>query len=176
MKQQLQLSILTLITPLLIGLGCIIETESEVFDETDTSGSCEIGSEGCPCTSGGKCNDPFSCNENLNLCIADTCPVGTETCACTPMGACDEGLMCASEVCVDAGCSTGTETCPCTSGGGCDPGLECLSGLCVDASGEQTEEGSTGSSTGTVDETGGGSGMSQETTTGGRSGDSGSTG
>src|SRR4030095_13815722 len=51
-------------------------------------GGCPVGNEGCPCTSGGKCNDPFLCNPNLNICISDTCPVGSEGCLCTGMGAC----------------------------------------------------------------------------------------
>lgn len=103
-------------------------------DESGGGGGCEIGTEGCPCTTGGKCNDPFFCNLNLNLCVADVCPVGTEACACTPEGACDPGLTCASDLCVDLGCPIGSEACPCTEGGACDPGLECLSDFCVDTS------------------------------------------
>lgn len=136
-----------------LGFGCIIVTDDGSTDDADTganddeahgpmhdgaddtgpSQGCEVGSEGCPCTTGGKCNDPFSCNNNLNICVADVCPVGTEACACTPEGACDPGLTCASAICVDLGCPVGTEACPCTGGGGCDPGLVCLSDFCVDA-------------------------------------------
>jgi hypothetical protein len=123
-----------LVAPLSLGsMACFLSTEEGYDIDSYDTGSCEIGTEGCQCTSGGKCNDPFFCNTNLNICVADLCPVGTETCACTPEGACDPGLQCASDLCVDAGCSPGTETCTCTDGGGCDPGLDCLSGLCVDA-------------------------------------------
>ncbi|MEX1369318.1 MAG: hypothetical protein AB1Z98_39690 [Nannocystaceae bacterium] len=133
-----------------IASACIIVTDDDDADTDDVAdvdggqpspglddgsggaGGCDIGSEGCPCTTGGKCNDPFFCNLNLNLCVADICPVGTEACACTPEGACDPGLTCASELCVDLGCPVGAEACPCTPGGACDPGLSCLSGFCVD--------------------------------------------
>lgn len=135
-----------------IATGCILVTEDDSFDdESSTEGTpapppsptpgldggsgdagCNVGSEGCACTTGGKCNDPFLCNQNLNICVADVCPVGTETCACTPEGSCDPGLSCASDLCVDLGCAAGTEGCSCTEGGGCDPGLACLSDLCVD--------------------------------------------
>lgn len=129
-----------LVAPLLAGSSaCFLSTEGDSFDGTvgGTSG-CQIGTEGCDCTSGGKCNDPFLCNVNLNICISDTCPVGTEACVCTPKGACDPGLDCASGFCVDAGCSPGTEGCQCTMGGGCDPELACLSNLCVDPDSDDT--------------------------------------
>lgn len=141
----------------LTATGCIIVTDDDGYDrddsgDTDTANppspspgldegsdgseppppACEIGSEGCACTTGGKCNDPFLCNENLNICVADVCPVGTEGCDCTLEGVCDPGLTCASEICVDLGCEVGTEGCACTEGGACDPGLSCLSDLCVD--------------------------------------------
>lgn len=141
---------IALLAPPLAAWGCQADVESEYFEDTETHPPCEIGSEGCHCTTGGKCNDPFLCVINLNVCIADTCPVGTETCACTPNGSCDPGLMCASELCVDMGCSAGAEACPCTEGGGCDPGLECLSDLCVDAAGGDSEGADT-TSTGGAD-------------------------
>ncbi|MCX4245625.1 hypothetical protein [Paraliomyxa miuraensis] len=140
-------SLLALFAVSCLGPACIIITSDDSGDdETDhadeggrPSGAdetgpqyCQIGSEGCACTTGGKCNDPFLCNTNLNICVADLCPVGTEGCACTPMGACDPGLTCASDFCVDLGCPIGSEACPCTEGGACDPGLECYSGYCVD--------------------------------------------
>lgn len=160
---------LTLLVLPWAGSGCYVTTESEIFGETDAPETCEIGSEGCPCTSGGKCNDPFVCNTNLDVCLADTCPVGTETCSCTPKGACDPGLMCASEVCVEMGCSPGAEACPCTEGGACDPGLQCFSGLCVEPAGDEpggTTEAADESS-GVDDDTAG------DTTTGGASGSTG---
>lgn len=123
-----------LVAPLSLGsMACFLSTEGDGYDyDTYDSGTCEIGTEGCQCTTGGKCNDPFFCNTNLNICVADLCPVGTETCACTPEGACDPGLQCASDLCVDAGCSPGSEACTCAQDGACNDGLECLSGLCVD--------------------------------------------
>lgn len=140
-------------SPLVLA-GCVIEhIDSESFEDTDVSDAqgCQVGHEGCACTSGGVCNAPFYCAPNINICVADTCPVGTEACACTPNGACDEGLVCASDLCVEVGCSPGTETCTCTDGGGCDPGLACLSGLCV-----EPVDGSDDSDDASADETGGG--------------------
>lgn len=174
-----------LVAPLSLGsVACFLSTEGDGYDYDTDSGSCEIGSEGCQCTTGGKCNDPFLCDTNLNICYAEDCPTGTETCPCTPKGACDPGLQCASELCVDAGCSPGTEACTCTEGGGCDPGLDCLSGLCVEVPPTADETGAGSSSSGPMaDETGvgttsGGSSSSGDVTTSGgsTSGTTGSTG
>ncbi|MEM6991612.1 MAG: hypothetical protein AAF721_13990 [Myxococcota bacterium] len=115
------------------SVACVVVPENDSI-VGGTSGSCEVGHEGCPCTSGGSCNPGFECDVNQNICKLDTCPVGTEACACTPEGGCDPGLQCASEVCVDASCLPGTAGCPCTEGGGCDPDLVCLSDSCVDDS------------------------------------------
>src|SRR5688572_11718425 len=74
------------------SMGCFLSTERDTYDETygdygtGDGGGCPVGAEGCPCTSGGKCNDPFLCNTNLNICISDTCPVGSEGCPCTQGG------------------------------------------------------------------------------------------
>lgn len=150
LRPALWTSLFALLVPLSwSSVGCVISDGTPIGD---TGGTCDIGSEGCPCTSGGMCNDPFFCNDNLNICVSDPCPVGTETCACTPMGVCDPGLMCSSDLCVEEGCGPGTEACNCTEGGGCDPGLDCLSGLCVDASGTDGAP-STGTDTGTADDT-----------------------
>lgn len=140
-----------LVAPLSLGsMACFLSTEGDGYDyDTYDSGTCEIGTEGCQCTTGGKCNDPFFCNTNLNICVADLCPVGTETCACTPEGACDPGLQCASDLCVDAGCSPGSEACTCAEDGACNDGLECLSGLCVDPNPPRADD------TGTPDTTSG---------------------
>lgn len=128
-------NVLTLILGLAapVAFACVID---EVDDSVQggTSGSCEVGHEGCACTSGGSCNPGFECNQNQNICFLDTCPVGTETCDCTPKGGCDPDLQCASDICVDASCLPGTPGCPCTQGGGCDPDLVCLSDTCVDDS------------------------------------------
>lgn len=169
-----------LVAPLSLGsMACFLSTEGDGYESWSTGDTCDVGSEGCPCTSGGLCNAPFYCVPNQNICAADPCPVGTETCACTPEGVCDPGLLCASDICVDAGCSAGTEGCQCTEGGGCDPGLQCLSGLCVDAgttngSGSVDETG-TPTDTGTVDETGSDT-TSDGTTSGGSSSGGSSTG
>lgn len=138
-------SVLGLVAPIVLGLsGCFIATEGETYDDTygssgpdGTGPMCsadQVGSEGCQCTMGDKCNEPFLCNPNLNLCISDTCPVGSEGCPCTGTGACDEDLQCLSDFCVDNECPTGTAGCTCTPGGGCDPGLDCASEVCVDPS------------------------------------------
>jgi hypothetical protein len=138
--------------PIVLGWsGCFIATEGETYDDTygtagDDEGSYEcdadhVGWEGCACTSGGACNEPFLCNPNLDRCIADTCPTGEEGCECTSGGNCNPDLQCLSGFCVDNACPTGEETCTCTPGGGCDPGLECagfepgrVSGVCIDPS------------------------------------------
>jgi len=122
--------------PVSLGsMACFLSTEGDGYDyETyggTDGGTCEVGHEGCDCTSGGSCNPGFFCDNNQNKCFLDTCPVGNEGCDCTPGGACNPGLLCLSEVCV-AQCSPGTEACPCTDGGGCDVGLTCLSDTCVD--------------------------------------------
>ena len=52
-----------------VGTGCIITTEPE--DTTGGTGGCQVGWEGCPCTTGGMCNAPYVCNENLNLCVPE---------------------------------------------------------------------------------------------------------
>lgn len=131
-------SLLTLLfavaAPLSIGsAACFLSTEGDgyEYDDYGDTGGCEVGVEGCPCTSGGSCNPPMKCDNNLNICILDTCPVGNEGCDCTPGGTCNPALTCLSKVCV-AQCSPGTEGCPCTDGGGCDPLLSCLSNVCVD--------------------------------------------
>lgn len=118
-----------------------------VDESGDGPATCQVGAEGCPCTSGGMCNAPFMCNDNLNICVADLCPVGTEGCSCTPRGACDPDLVCASGLCVSIECTPGSEACQCTDGGGCDPGLVCLSDHCVDpdSGGSTTGDGSSGS-------------------------------
>lgn len=128
--------------------GCFITADGERYEDSLAStggggGGCQdmVGFEGCPCTSGGACNDPFYCHTNLNICVSDTCPRGSDGCPCTDGGACDPGLSCFSDYCVDPGVCTlnpGIESCPCTEGGGCDPGLVCLSDVCVDASGLTT--------------------------------------
>lgn len=120
------------------SLACVID---EHDSSGGTSGACEVGHEGCPCTSGGSCNPGFTCDNNLNICLLPTCPIGTETCPCTSGSTCDPGLQCASHVCVDASCPPGTEGCPCTQNGGCDPDLACLSDTCVD---DSTLDGSSG--------------------------------
>ncbi|MEX1364474.1 MAG: hypothetical protein AB1Z98_15215, partial [Nannocystaceae bacterium] len=87
MRSSVLTFLFALVAPLsLASTACFLSTEGETYDGTYDTGSCEIGSEGCSCTSGGKCNDPFLCNQNLGICVADTCPVGTETCACSPGG------------------------------------------------------------------------------------------
>jgi len=130
MRSNLWTLILAVAAP--VAFACVIVEPDD--DVGGTSGTCEVGHEGCECTSGGSCNPGFVCDKNQNICFLDTCPVGTETCACTPEGACDPDLQCASDVCVDATCLPGTEGCPCTQGGGCDPDLACLSDTCVDDS------------------------------------------
>lgn len=134
--------------PLSLGsVACFLSTEGDGYDDYETygtDGSCEVGTEGCDCTTGGSCNPGYKCDNNQNICFLDVCPVGTEGCECTPAGACDpipEGLLCLSEVCVldpALQCPAGTESCPCTGGGGCDMGLTCLSETCVDPSGIET--------------------------------------
>src|SRR5574338_628420 len=100
MRPLRMLFVCALATP---AVGCFITTDGERYEDSysTSDGGCNVGSEGCECTSGGKCNDPFLCNPNLNLCISDACPVGTETCPCTPGGGCDPGLACLSNTCVD---------------------------------------------------------------------------
>ena len=169
MRSSLFTFLFAVVAPLALGSSaCFLSTEGDTYEGTFDSGGCEIGSEGCACTSGGKCNDPFSCNVNLGICVADTCPVGTEACACTPEGSCDPGLLCASDICVDAGCSAGTEGCQCTEGGGCDPGLACLSGLCVDPNTSDDTTGSHSDDDGTTSSVDGTTtGDVSETTSGG---------
>lgn len=140
------LFVLGLVAPFVLGLGgCFITADGERYEDTVGTGGdgCQVGFEGCACTSGGACNDPFYCHTNLNICVSDTCPRGSDGCHCTEGGACDPGLSCFSDYCVDPGVCTlnpGIESCPCTDGGGCDPGLVCLSEVCVDASGLTTGE------------------------------------
>jgi hypothetical protein len=139
--------VLGVVAPIVLGwTGCFIATEGETYDDTlgETGGSneCtpdEIGTEGCPCTSGDACNMPLKCNINLDRCISDLCPLGDEGCECTSGGECNPDLQCLSGFCVDNTCPTGQETCNCTPGGGCDPGLVCAghdpgenAGVCVD--------------------------------------------
>lgn len=148
-------SFLTLVfavaAPVALGsMACFLSTEGEGYDydsygDGGTSGDCDVGHEGCSCTSGGSCNPGLRCDNNQNICFLDTCPVGNEGCDCTPGGACNPGLLCLSEVCV-AQCSPGTESCPCTDGGGCDPGLQCLSDTCVDTTGVDGDDGEDDSS------------------------------
>lgn len=141
------LFVLGMLAPVILGSGgCFITADGERYEDSVAStggGGCQVGFEGCPCTSGGACNDPFYCHTNLNICVSDTCPRGSDGCPCTEGGACDPGLACFSDYCVDPGFCTlnpGVESCPCTEGGGCDPGLVCLSDVCVDASGLTTGE------------------------------------
>ena len=155
--------------------ACFLTTEGERYSYDSygggTGGDCPIGHEGCACTSGGQCNQPFHCDQNLNICLSDPCPRGSAGCLCTTGGACDSfggaaggALLCLSGYCVDPGpqCPPGTEACPCTEGGGCDPGLDCLSNYCVDTSGVtggNTDAGEEGDD----DSTGGGSGTTATT-------------
>ena len=141
MRSSLLTWLFAVAAPVSLGsMACFLSTEGDGYDyETyGTSGNCNVGSEGCPCTSGGMCNPGFRCDNNQNICFLDACPDGTEGCSCTTGGACDPGLNCASNFCVNPGpqCPAGTPGCACTEGGGCDPGLECLSDTCVDACGE----------------------------------------
>ena len=163
------------LAPIMLGwTGCFIATEGETYDDTygGSTGSdgigphCsadQVGSEGCQCTSGDKCNDPFLCNPNLNLCISDNCPIGSEGCECTATETCGEDLQCLSGFCVDNECPTGSAGCNCTPGGGCDPNLVCASNVCVDpdqitTSASDDDNGTADTapteSTGTVDTTG----------------------
>ena len=162
----------------LASMACFLSTEGDGYDYDSygTGGGCEVGTEGCPCTSGGNCNPGYYCAPNENICLLDTCPVGSEGCACTGMGACDPGLVCLSDFCV-AQCTPGTEACPCTPGGGCDPGLACLSDTCVDPDGDDddddddvVDEGSSGDDESTGDESTGGSTDGGDTTAGNQCG------
>ncbi len=151
----------------LLLAGCFITADGERYEDAigSTGSGCDVGHEGCPCTSGGSCNPGFFCNTNLNICISDACPAGTEECHCTPGGSCDPGLQCLSDFCVDPGpqCPVGTEACPCTPGGGCDNGLTCLSDTCVNTD-ELTSSGMTDPTDPTAD---GSTTNSADTSTGG---------
>jgi hypothetical protein len=88
------------------------------------------GTEGCQCSAGVDCMDPFICNPNLNVCIDDSCPVGAAGCPCTPTGTCEPDLLCLQDFCVDNQCPTGTEGCMCTPTGTCEGGLACVANIC----------------------------------------------
>jgi len=118
--------------------GCYITAGEDGYSTgyARASGYCEVGEQGCPCTSSGLCNEGFVCIASENVCaLPDACPIGARGCECTAGGSCAPGNVCKENVCVsDAPCLPefiGTEGCQCTLGGGCDPGLSCFSDVCV---------------------------------------------
>lgn len=119
--------------------GCYVTPHDSAYSGSSYGSPCEVGQEGCSCTSQGQCTTGLECVIAENTCVASaSCAVGARGCACTDGGACDAGNLCKENVCVsDEPCLPeliGAEGCQCTLGGGCDPGLACLSDLCVEAS------------------------------------------
>ena len=73
MRSSVLTFLFAVVAPVSLGSSaCFLSTEGDTYDGTYGTGGCEIGSEGCACTSGGKCNDPFICNTNLRNSRADT--------------------------------------------------------------------------------------------------------
>ena len=104
-----------------------------------TDAVCPIGSDGCPCATGGTCGvtswgEALSCTDGV--CKATSCPAGTTGCACRDGAACDaEGDTCADGHCRPVECPAGQANCAC-AGGACAPGLTCRDGtVCVDGTG-----------------------------------------
>lgn len=110
--------------------------------EFECRDQCQVGSRGCPCTSGLGCDLGLVCNDSTLICLVKpaqlappptwACQVGTEKCACTVGGGCDPYLVCDSNKCVTPKqCQIGSDFCSCTPGGGCNPNLICVDKMCT---------------------------------------------
>jgi len=111
------------------GLACV--------DEVCVYPGCDIGSEGCVCTSKNTCDEGLLCDSADTTCEApdDTCTAGEEGCACVD-GACGvsssgESLACQSDVCVSTSCMPGEAGCRCVDGTTCDADTTCEANYCV---------------------------------------------
>lgn len=110
------------------------EGEENESETTDTEGTCEVATDGCPCTAGGGCNPGLECVDgvcgpiqavcgNSQVETGESCDDGNtdNTDSCTTLCAapsCTDGITSGDEVDVDCG----MEAC----GVGCDFGQACL--------------------------------------------------
>ncbi len=115
--------------------GPTAEGETTTTDTGDTEGSCEVATEGCPCTGGGGCNPGLECMDGTCTPLQAVCGNGQvedgeacddgnadDTDACTSLcqpPSCMDGIVSGDEVDVDCG----MEAC----GVGCDFGQACAS-------------------------------------------------
>jgi cysteine-rich repeat protein len=106
---------------------------SDDTETSDTEGTCEIATDGCPCTGGGGCNPGLECVDGLCGAIQAVCGNGSietgETCddanddntdGCTTLchpPSCNDGIKSGAEVDVDCGMAA--------CGIGCDFGQTC---------------------------------------------------
>lgn len=122
----------------------VMESSSSAASETTVS--CEPGTEGCICTDGEfACGPDLRCE--LNTCIA--CPAGTQACHCHPPegageGTCDGDLLCVNDLCA------APPPCPFVENGVCnEDGITCFPGsdvfdCCADQANGVCEEESAG--------------------------------
>lgn len=128
----------------------------------DTTNTCPVAEEGCPCSSLGNCHPGLACEDEV--CVAIDCEPGEEGCECGLVGTCEDDLVClgnagstcVNDICIET-CIPGTKDCVCDEGE-CWGGLDCVDELCVpseDGTSGTTDTGEvTTGSTGNAAETG----------------------
>ena len=73
-----------------LALGCLTEAPGVT--------PCPIGSDGCPCTSGGACDGLLECHPEAKECYDPACMEGTENCPCFE-DMCFGSLVCEMGLC-----------------------------------------------------------------------------
>jgi hypothetical protein len=114
-----------------LALGCLTEAPGVT--------PCPIGSDGCPCTSGGACDGMLECHPEAKECYDPACMEGTENCPCF------EDMCFGSLVCEMGLCHAPVSG---TSGGSSEPATtEGSTAMSADATGDASQ-GTTGAAEG----------------------------